>query len=843
MKVLEKIKEIIKGKEIFFLLVIGLLGRLFLAPYGTLNLDFNSWLGWSHRLTEVGLAKFYGEWSDYLPGYLYILWFLGWLKSIFPHFSNEILYKLPSILADLVTTYLIFSLVKNLLNGKKALLASVFYLFNPAVLANSTLWGQADSFSTMLVFSSFYLLWKEKYLLSPVFLSLAVLTKPQSIIFLPFVFLVLLLGKERRKILSSKNLLRNILAFFLFILVFLLAFVPFSSGQNIFSFITERLRVTLEQYPYTSVNAFNFWFLSSGFWQSDSHSLLFLSLQQWGVFLFSFMTLSLLVFLWKKWNQNQKANFKLLFLVLAMVAATAFLFLTRVHERHLFPLFAFLAVAAASKPKLWLLYLFYSLTYLLNLRFSFIWINQGFKEIFSQKLIGLFSFTNLVLFIVLLSSLFRTKLKVVVKKYLPQSQKLSLPKEGNLFKKHFFKLIIILLLFAALTRFYHLGQPKDFYFDEVYHAFTAVEMVKGNPAAWEWWNTPPEGMAYEWSHPPLAKLSMAAGVLLFGQQALGWRFFGALLGIGCVFLVYLLGKEIFNRKVGILAASLFVLDGLPLVISRIGMNDIYFLFFGLLALWLFLKNRYLFSGLAFGLSLASKWTAIYWFLVFGFCWLLQFLKEDKKRYFSFLRQKFLVFLVFFLVLPFGVYLLSYLPFFLSHHSFSQWWELQRQMWWYHTGLKATHPFTSPWWSWLIMKRPVWLFVKYGQEKIANIYAMGNPLVWWGGLVSLPWVTWLAIRKRSEKLGLVVFAYWALFLPWAFSPRIMFIYHYLPAIPFLSLFLAWFLLWLAKKKEFKPIFISYLLLVAVVFLFFYPHWAGLEVAKWWNNLYYWLPSWR
>jgi len=843
MKVLRKLKKIIKERKIFFLLAVGLLCRLFLAPYGTLNLDFNSWLGWSHRLTEVGLAKFYGEWSDYLPGYLYILWFLGWLKSIFPYLSNEILYKLPSILADSVTAYLIFSLVKNLFNEKKALLASSLYFFNLAILANSTLWGQVDSFSTMLLFSSFYLLWKERYLLSPVFLSLAVLTKPQSIIFLPFVFLVLFLGKKRRKILLSKCLLITGFAFFLFILVFLLAFAPFSSNQNLFYFIVERLRVTLEQYPYTSVNAFNFWFLASGFWQSDTQPLLFFSLQQWGIFLFSLMTLSLLVFLWKKWSKDQKDNFELLFLVLAIVAATAFLFLTRVHERHLFPLFAFLAVVAASKPRLWLVYLFYSITYLLNLRFAFVWINQNFKEIFSKKMIALFSFTNLVLFIVLLKNLFGKRLKIAIGKYLPQFQKLSLPKEGGFFKKHAFKLIIFLLLFAALARFYHLNYPQDFYFDEVYHAFTAVEMVKGNPAAWEWWNTPPEGMAYEWSHPPLAKLGMVVGILLFGQQAIGWRFFGAFLGIGCVLLVYLLGQKIFNRKVGILAAFLFAFDGLPLVMSRIGMNDTYFLFFGLLALWLFLKDKYFFSGLAFGLSLASKWTAIYWLLVFGFYWLLQLLKENKKNYFSFLRQKFFIFLVFFLILPFGIYLLSYLPFFLNHHPFSQWWELQKQMWWYHTGLKATHPFTSPWWSWLIMKRPIWLFVKYGEGTIANIYAMGNPLVWWGGLISLPGVIWLTVKARSEKLGLVVFAYLALFLPWAFSPRIMFIYHYLPAIPFLSLFLAWFLLWLLKKKEFKPIFVGFLLLVTMTFLFFYPHWTGIEIAKWWDNLYYWLPSWR
>lgn len=841
MKFLRKAKGFIRGKEIFLFLAIGFFCRLFLVPFGTLTLDFNSWLGWSHRLIEVGFSRFYETWSDYLPGYLYVLWFLGWIKNVLPNIPNEILYKLPSILADLITAYLIFSLVKSLLNEKKALLASAFYLFNPAVLANSTFWGQADSFSTMLVFASFYLLWKKKYFLSPVFLSLAFLTKPQSIIFLPFIFLPLFLDKGR-KILVIK-LIMAVSSFFLFVMVLSLAFVPFSSGQSLFYFIGERFRVTLEQYPYGSVNAFNFWFLASGFWQSDGHYLLSLSFQQWGVFIFALINLSLLIFLWKKWGKNQITNFKFFFLVLTIVSAAAFLFLTRVHERHLFPLFAFLAVAAAIKPKLWLIYLFYSITYILNLRFSFIWINQDFKEIFSQKIIGLFSFANLFFFIVLLGSLANSKFKIIFKKYFFHHQNLFLPKEGKFIKKHAFKLLVILLVFAALTRFYHLSYPQEFYFDEVYHSFTAVEMIKGNPAAWEWWNTPPEGMAYEWSHPPLAKLGMVAGIFLFGQQALGWRFSGALLGIGCVFLLYLLGQKIFNRKVGFLAALLFAFDGLPLVMSRIGMNDTYFLFFGLLALWLFLKDKYLFSGLALGLSLASKWTAVYWLLVFGCYWFFQFLKEDKKKYFPFIKQKFLLFLCFFLILPLSVYLLSYLPFFLNNHSFSQWWELQKQMWWYHTGLKATHPFTSPWWSWLIMKRPVWLFVKYGQEKITNIYAMGNPLVWWGGLISFFGVVWLAFKNRNEKLGLVIFAYLSLFLPWAFSPRIMFIYHYLPAIPFLCLFLAWFLLWLARKKEFKPIFVSYLLLVGITFLFFYPHWVGVEVTKWWNEFYYWLPSWR
>lgn len=392
------------------------------------------------------------------------------------------------------------------------------------------------------------------------------------------------------------------------------------------------------------------------------------------------------------------------------------------------------------------------------------------------------------------------------------------------------KLLLLILLFSLLVRFWRLNYPTNFYFDEVYHAFTAQEMVRSNKAAWEWWNTPPKGFAYEWTHPPLAKLGMATGIILFGENAFGWRFFGALLGVGCILLVYLLGKELFGQKVALFASFLFAFDGLPLVMSRIGMNDIYFLFFALLALYLFLKGKLLFSGITFGLSLASKWTAVYLLPIFLFWWAIQLIKLKRKERFNKLnklKHLLILYALYFILIPLLIYLVSYLPFFTSGHDLSTWWGLQKQMWWYHTKLSATHPYASPWWSWPIMKTPVWLFVDYAENAIANIYAMGNPIVWWGGLVALPFVSWQAIKKKDKKLGLIVFAYFAFFLPWAISPRIMFIYHYLPSIPFLCLFLGWILwrLW-DKRLEIKLGVIGYLVLVVLIFLLFYPRWTAI-----------------
>jgi dolichyl-phosphate-mannose--protein O-mannosyl transferase len=79
-----------------------------------------------------------------------------------------------------------------------------------------------------------------------------------------------------------------------------------------------------------------------------------------------------------------------------------------------------------------------------------------------------------------------------------------------------------------------------------------------------------------------------------------------------------------------------------------------------------------------------------------------------------------------------------------------WWGLQKQMWWYHTNLNATHAYTSLWWTWPLDIRPVWFYVKYctnpadrsdpmcartydstgGAKTIGDIYTMGNPLIFW-----------------------------------------------------------------------------------------------------------------
>lgn len=49
-----------------------------------------------------------------------------------------------------------------------------------------------------------------------------------------------------------------------------------------------------------------------------------------------------------------------------------------------------------------------------------------------------------------------------------------------------------------------------------------------------------------------------------------------------------------------------------------------------------------------------------------------------------------------------------------------------------------------------------------------------------------------VRDRSAALAIVVFAALAQYLPWVTVRRVIFLYHYLPVVPFLAIALGWFL---------------------------------------------------
>ncbi len=170
----------------------------------------------------------------------------------------------------------------------------------------------------------------------------------------------------------------------------------------------------------------------------------------------------------------------------------------------------------------------------------------------------------------------------------------------------------------------------DMYFDEIYHARTAYEIIQNDDLLRS------EGLEaasrdgysiYEWTHPSLGKLLIAVGIRIFGMTPFGWRFSGTFFGVLILAVLYVFAKRIFRRTdYAFITAALFAADGMHFAQTRIATIDTYALFFTLL-MFLFMgdyiaedfeKRPYWkklamlgLSGLMFGLGVASKWTCLY----------------------------------------------------------------------------------------------------------------------------------------------------------------------------------------------------------------------------------------
>lgn len=343
-------------------LIIGVAVRISLLFIPSFKVDIDSFAAWADRLAAVGLSNFYSNnyFSDYTPGYLYILYILGKIKVVFglDQSSFITLLKIPSIICDLILASIIYFQVKKISRGL-ALISSCYILFNPGLIFNSTVWGQVDSFLTTFMVLAILFLKKKSFYLASLFLSLAILIKPQAlplgIVFLFFLF----------KNFSFTNFLKLTLPGFLTLSLLTLPFMK-DSVLGMFTLIQK----TAAQYPYTSLFAFNIWGATVGTWINDQTKFLFLTYQQIGVIFFGIYTTVILFAL------NKKPSYLYTFSALIMLG---FFFLpTRVHERYLYPALVFLPLSLIELKNGWIFRLQYVLSFLyfVNLYFVYVYYNE-----------------------------------------------------------------------------------------------------------------------------------------------------------------------------------------------------------------------------------------------------------------------------------------------------------------------------------------------------------------------------------------------------------------------------------------------------------------------------------
>lgn len=434
-------------------------------------------------------------------------------------------------------------------------------------------------------------------------------------------------------------------------------------------------------------------------------------------------------------------------------------------------------------------------------------------------------------------------------------------------------LVSLILFFALFSRLFRLNYPTQMYFDELYHVPAAMMMSDGNfetPFNFRQESYDGQNIA-DWLHPPLAKYFQSTSIYFLGKNAFAWRLPSLVFSLFSLVLFYFflrfLGKHFFFKKaelidagqknelainLALLGTFFLSLNGLFFVQSRIAMNDIFVLFFILAATFSYFvymsskKYGYLFlSGVLLGFALASKWTAL-WVI------LLLFVREFLPIK-NFRKLPFLLFSLLFT--PLFIYFLSYLPMFLAGYRIGDFFLLQKVIALSQLQNPNAHLYSSEPLSWLLNLRPVWYFTADNLKALwtANIYALDNPLLSFYSLMALVVTAIFLISEKQktilkETILLIFSLYLLSFAPWLVFSRPMFIYHYLPALPFLITLLSYFLVNILRKipdlAKRRAWTFNLLFWPLFFFIIFYPHWTALRVpTDFANAVYFFVPNWR
>ena len=103
--------------------------------------------------------------------------------------------------------------------------------------------------------------------------------------------------------------------------------------------------------------------------------------------------------------------------------------------------------------------------------------------------------------------------------------------------------------------------------------------------------------------------------------------------------------------------------------------------------------------------------------------------------------------------------------------------------WYEGSVKAaTHPYSSQWWTWPLMLRPIAYWQNFPpQGKVATIWGGGNPLLWWSALTAITITAVRALERPNPARTFLVLGYLGYLAIWIPVGRTLFLYHYMPSV--------------------------------------------------------------
>jgi hypothetical protein len=380
------------------LMLAGLILRLALASIHSFSIDTGTFQAWAVSLSHDGPWNFYkpDSFTDYAPGYMYVLLLIGEMDKLL-HFTNaqwEYVLKLPSIVADMASAYLLY----RMLDKEKAALqlaATAIYIFFPCALLVGAVWGQVDSILAFFLLLTVYFIGREKPVAGAVAYTIGFLIKPQAIAALPFLaFWIVRQHRIKFRSDSAPQVPRVLLECIVVPLALTIILVtPFFELQP-WKLIHQLYQATnVSNYRVNSFWAYNFWNTGGLFKMGFKCDLagacpdgsggtvaatkfLGISTRFWSLALLATALVSIVVLL-----RNARGT-GYLALGTALSTLAFYLLLTRMHERYVFPFFLpfLLACALLKSRALWAAFFATTLIHLLNLYQVF-----GYYYFFNDK--------------------------------------------------------------------------------------------------------------------------------------------------------------------------------------------------------------------------------------------------------------------------------------------------------------------------------------------------------------------------------------------------------------------------------------------------------------------------
>lgn len=333
-------------------------------------------------------------------------------------------------------------------------------------------------------------------------------------------------------------------------------------------------------------------------------------------------------------------------------------------------------------------------------------------------------------------------------------------------ERKFISLTVIITLFGFVLRILWL-QSQPVSADDFQSGLSAIHYMDSGQLGPTMWN-----------HPGLRNILVYWTLKVFGSGVVGIKGWSILFGTLTIPLIALVSRRIFKiQEVALLAAFLWAIDLLAIDYSRQAVHEIYLALFPLAAIYLAYAYHdrqnpwYLVAaGISFGLGLASKWSALFQLLATGGLLLYYSLRQEVNNRRLFSGKAVLLFSSLVLV-PFMVYLLTFLPWFGRGYSLKEWVQLQRSMYIEtstHTGYSPERVLPEnigdhKAYEWFI--RPVshrdlfFIALSEGEAKqeptlednIVMLLGVSNPLVWLLVIPAVLFILYRGIRSRDEGL--------------------------------------------------------------------------------------------